>query len=148
MLTKIYILLLVAVCLLLSFYDLKQNRLSNKLIGLLLVIQFLGIYLDQMYVTSFLTVLLSGLVIFGLRVMGAGDIKYASVLALTLPTQWLLPALVLTALSGGFLAVIYFARFKVRQLQGIQVTAPGLPYGVAISLGFYFPILNHYLTTS
>ncbi|GAL28801.1 type IV prepilin peptidase TadV/CpaA [Vibrio variabilis] len=121
--------------------------MSNKLIGLLLAIQFLGIYLDQMYVTSFLIVLLLGLVIFGLRVMGAGDIKYAAVLALTLPTQWLLPALVLTALSGGVLAAIYLTWFKFRQLKGIQVTAPGLPYGVAISLGFYFPILNHYLTT-
>lgn len=83
--------------------------------------------------------------------LGAGDIKYAAVLSLSLPMELLPQALLLTMLTGGVLALFYLFLHLIRRakpkvcgsLEEAQYN-PGIPYGVAISVGFYVMILSHW----
>ncbi|KLV08948.1 hypothetical protein ABT56_01725 [Photobacterium aquae] len=90
---------------------------------------------------------LTALVVFGMtailveaNVFGAGDSKLATVLALALPLSSLPFALWLTVMVGGGLAVFYWLKYRLikRKLKGMD---PGLPYGLAIAIGFYIPII-------
>ncbi len=94
---------------------------------------------------SFLLVLGGGLIVYALIWIGAGDIKYAAVLSLTIPLSDLLWAFVMTAFTGGFLAVIYLVYNKLISKRLVRKTSngqQGIPYGIAISVGFYLVILT------
>jgi|TARA_Y100000588_G_scaffold91651_1_gene99012 prepilin peptidase CpaA len=81
-----------------------------------------------------------GLILYALIWVGAGDIKYAAVLSLVIPLKDLPWSLVMTAFAGGFLAIIYlFSRKLVTNTSNPQ---EGIPYGIAISIGFYLIILT------
>ncbi len=80
------------------------------------------------------------MVLFYLNIMGAGDGKFAAALALAIPWQQLNIALFLTVIVGGVLAVVYFIKYRLILRNKIKQD-PGLPYGVAIGLGFFIPIL-------
>ena len=80
-----------------------------------------------------------GLILYKLIWIGAGDIKYVVILSLSVPVDDLLLAFVLTAISGGILAITYLVSKKlIRNKVGVQ---EGIPYGIAISIGFYLVIL-------
>lgn len=114
------------------------NRWLLVLLGNTLIINIvMGIYSGW----------LTALVVFGMtailveaNVFGAGDSKLATVLALALPLSSLPFALWLTVMVGGGLAVFYWLKYRLikRKLQGMD---PGLPYGLAIAIGFYIPII-------
>lgn len=87
-------------------------------------------------------VLVGSMVLFYFSIMGAGDGKFAAALALAIPWQQLNIALFLTAIIGGVLAIIYLIKYRLILRNKIKQD-PGLPYGVAIGLGFFIPILMH-----
>ncbi|GAM60291.1 type IV prepilin peptidase tadV/cpaA [Vibrio ishigakensis] len=104
-----------------------------------------------MSIQYFLTFFI-GIAIYISGVIGAGDIKYATVLSLSLPMDLLPSALLLTMLTGGILASFYLMLNLVRRIRsqmygGVDKTQynTGIPYGVAISVGFYLMIVSHYL---
>jgi prepilin peptidase CpaA len=73
-------------------------------------------------------------------VLGAGDSKLLSALALFFGLGQLLNFLVFTALAGGILAICSFALHPTRtlvmlQMRGKGTFGRGLPYGVAIAVG-------------
>lgn len=71
--------------------------------------------------------ILAGL--FAMRMMGGGDVKLLTALALWLPLQPYFTLLILMALLGGVLTVIFAVIHKLGQRPGrIQI-----PYGLAIS---------------
>lgn len=74
--------------------------------------------------------LMIGFLLFTLRVIGAGDVKLVSVLMLMIPLDELIYFFFFTAFAGLLLIVVgwLFYRKSIRER--------GLPYGVAISLGF------------
>jgi prepilin peptidase CpaA len=96
---------------------------------------------NEIYLTSALVVLTVGFVLFWRSWIAAGDIKLASALALALPMSQLPMAAILTGLAGGLVSLFYlmlnhwFPNRKKRQV--------GIPYGVAISLGFCLVIVVH-----
>ncbi|EKO3823226.1 prepilin peptidase [Vibrio harveyi] len=90
--------------------------------------------------TTFLLVLGIGLILYALIWIGAGDIKYAAVLSLTIPLNDLPWAYIMTAFAGGFLAIIYLVTRKL--ISNTSSSQEGLPYGIAISVGFYLIILT------
>ncbi|PTO57734.1 A24 family peptidase [Vibrio splendidus] len=139
-----YLLILVIVCVYVSATDFLYRKIQNHTLLILLFLQSFLSPLD-IQIMSFLLVLGGGLIVYALIWIGAGDIKYAAVLSLTIPLNDLLWAFVMTAFAGGFLAVIYLVYNKLISKRLVRKTSngqQGIPYGIAISVGFYLVILT------
>lgn len=140
----VYLLILVIVCVYVSATDFLYRKIQNHTLLILLFLQCFLSPLD-IQIMSFLLVLGGGLIVYALIWIGAGDIKYAAVLSLTIPLNDLLWAFVMTAFAGGFLAVIYLVYNKLISKRLVRKTSngqQGIPYGIAISVGFYLVILT------
>ncbi|MCL1145371.1 prepilin peptidase [Shewanella marinintestina] len=143
----IAITLLLVILVLCCLSDIFYRRISNKgCFAVLITCVWLAasqqILLEGLL--NGLSIFLLSLLLFRFRWLAAGDGKLASALAVALPQSLLPIALWFTLLCGGVLAVIYLVKYRVinripreREL--------GLPYGIAISFGFYIPILTSYL---
>jgi len=134
-----YLLILAAVCLYVSVTDFMSRKIHHYILFILFFLQFFLSPLD-VHIMSFFLVLGGGLLLYALIGIGAGDIKYAAVLSFVIPLHDLLPAFIMMAYAGGFLAIIYLLSKKL-----IKITLDGqegLPYGIAISVGFYLVILT------
>lgn len=139
-----YLLLLAIVCVYVSVTDFLYRKIQNHTLLILLFLQCFLSPLD-IQIMSFLLVLGGGLIVYALIWIGAGDIKYAAVLSLTIPLNDLHWAFVMTAFAGGFLAVIYLVNNKLISKKLTRKTSnyqQGIPYGIAISVGFYLVILT------
>ncbi|MEZ9245068.1 prepilin peptidase [Vibrio lentus] len=139
-----YLLFLAIVCVYVSVTDFLYRKIQNYALLILLFLQCFLSPLD-IQIMSFLLVLGGGLLVYALIWIGAGDIKYAAVLSLTIPLNDLLWAFVMTAFTGGFLAVIYLVNNKLISKKLIRKASnnqQGIPYGIAISVGFYLVILT------
>lgn len=127
-----------------SASDFLYRKIQNNTLCVLLLLQCFLSPLDIQAI-SFLLVLSIGLILYKLIWIGAGDIKYASVLSLTIPVHDLVWALVMMAFSGGILVVFYLVKTKLINKILAKKTLndqKGIPYGVAISIGFYLVILT------
>ena len=139
-----YLLILAIVCVYVSVTDFLYRKIQNYALLILLFLQCFLSPLD-IQIMSFLLVLGGGLLVYALIWIGAGDIKYAAVLSLTIPLNDLLWAFVMTAFTGGFLAVIYLVNNKLiskKLIRKVSNDQQGIPYGIAISVGFYLVILT------
>ena len=139
-----YLLFLAIVCVYVSVTDFLYRKIQNYALLILLFLQCFLSPLD-IQIMSFLLVLGGGLLVYALFWIGAGDIKYAAVLSLTIPLNDLLWAFVMTAFVGGFLSVIYLVNNKLISKKLIRKASnnqQGIPYGIAISVGFYLVILT------
>ncbi|MCB5358398.1 A24 family peptidase [Vibrio lentus] len=139
-----YLLILAIVCVYVSVTDFLYRKIQNYALLILLFLQCFLSPLD-IQIMSFLLVLGGGLLVYALIWIGAGDIKYAAVLSLTIPLNDLLWAFVMTAFAGGFLSVIYLVNNKMISKKLIRKASndqQGIPYGIAISVGFYLVILT------
>ncbi|WP_447469825.1 A24 family peptidase [Vibrio harveyi] len=134
-----YLLVLAIACLYVSITDFLHRKIQNNALLLLLLLQSFLSPLD-LQITTFLLVLGIGLILYALIWIGAGDIKYAAVLSLTIPLNDLPWAYIMTAFAGGFLAIIYLVTRKL--ISNTSSRQEGLPYGIAISVGFYLIILT------
>ncbi|WP_025819721.1 A24 family peptidase [Shewanella marina] len=143
------LILLFILTLTISYWDTRYRRIPNRLVAMVLLTSLL-ISINQYGAGQLLQGLCSSLMVLGVslllfkfNIMAAGDGKLASALAITLvPSQLLLP-LFLTAMIGGVLAIIYLVKDYVIN-RNRKRQHRGLPYGVAISFGFYIPILAAY----
>nr|WP_235800399.1 prepilin peptidase [Vibrio lentus] len=141
---EVYLLILAIVCVYVSVTDFLYRKIQNYALLILLFLQCFLSPLD-IQIMSFLLVLGGGLLVYALIWIGAGDIKYAAVLSLTIPLNDLLWAFVMTAFAGGFLSVIYLVNNKMISKKLIRKASndqQGIPYGIAISVGFYLVILT------
>ncbi len=136
-------LLLFIVIITILVFDIKYRKIPNTLCLptaiCCLIVSYQHHYLASGLLSSSV-VLLGSIVLFYHNIMGAGDGKFAAALALAVPWQQLNIALFLTAIIGGVLAIIYFIKYRLILRNKIKQD-PGLPYGVAIGLGFFIPIL-------
>lgn len=86
--------------------------------------------------------LLAGL--FAMKVMGGGDVKLLSALALWIPFYEYMQLLLIMAIAGGLLTVLLvFWHVARRQRDRIAV-----PYGVAIAIGGLWTLAINYLPES
>lgn len=136
---ELYLLVLAIACLYVSITDFLYRKIQNNALLLLLLLQSFLSPLD-LQITTFLLVLGIGLILYALIWIGAGDIKYAAVLSLTIPLNDLPWAYIMTAFAGGFLAIIYLITRKL--ISNTSSSQEGIPYGIAISVGFYLIILT------
>lgn len=84
-------------------------------------------------------VLLAGL--FALRMMGGGDVKLLTVLALWIEPTMFLHLLVVMAIAGGVLTVVMVIWHTMRR----QRDKLAIPYGVAIAFGGLWVLAMNYL---
>ncbi len=136
---ELYLLVLAIACLYVSVTDFLHRKIQNNALLLLLLLQSFLSPLD-LQITTFLLVLGIGLILYALIWIGGGDIKYAAVLSLTIPLNDLPWAYIMTAFAGGFLAIIYLITRKL--ISNTSSSQEGIPYGIAISVGFYLIILT------
>ncbi|WP_109058887.1 A24 family peptidase [Aggregatibacter aphrophilus] len=127
-LVAITILLLVT----LSVTDIRSRIISNQVVLLLFftIIPLSLLKYQTIFVIPALCALAIGFLIFSLGAMGAGDIKLISVLMLTIPHNEIIYFFFFTAFFGLLLIIIGWLFFRK------SIKENGLPYGVAISLGF------------
>lgn len=77
---------------------------------------------------------------FALRMMGGGDVKLLTALALWIKPEWFLELLIIMALLGGVLTIVMGAWHVMRRHRGRLA----IPYGVAISAAGLWVIGFHY----
>jgi prepilin peptidase CpaA len=80
--------------------------------------------------------------LFAIGMMGGGDVKLITALALWLPPFGMLQMLVWMAIGGGVLTVIMLIIHAVRRAPG----RPEVPYGVAIVAATFLVMANDILT--
>ncbi len=97
-----YLLVLAIMCLVVTITDFRYRTIHNSILFILLLVQLFLSPID-IHITTFLLVLTMGLLIYALIWIGAGDIKYAAILSLTIPLNLLPWAYVITGFVGGLL---------------------------------------------
>ena len=81
--------------------------------------------------------------LFAMRWMGGGDVKLLTALALWLPWQAFVTLLIMMALLGGLLTILFASWHRVAGRSG----RPMIPYGVAIATaGLWVLFSTYYLT--
>jgi prepilin peptidase CpaA len=141
--------LLCSLLLLLSyvvFSDLKFRRISNKAVGCALFLSMLighnHFSIEYIYSLAFLYFVL--LIIYGLKVIGGGDIKLMAALSLATPSSFWPYTYVVITVIGGLLALVYLILpFIDNRFQLGLIKVFGIPYGIAISFGFVFSIMQY-----
>lgn len=162
MLSLIHSTVFIALMVVAAGTDLRTGRIPNKLTGAGLAAAFI------LLAPSGSAALWGGVAgaalafaltfpLFALRALGGGDVKLLTVAGAFLGTGRVVPALLITAIAGGVLALAEAARrgvllpvlFRSRQLAGnlatlgrtgerMTLASPGavtIPYGVAIAVG-------------
>jgi prepilin peptidase CpaA len=83
--------------------------------------------------------LLAGL--FALKVMGGGDVKLLTALALWIPPYQFLQLLLIMSVAGGALTIVMVAWHTIRRRKNRLM----IPYGVAIAFGGLWVLAINYL---
>lgn len=132
-----------------AFTDLKRRQIDNWLnagiaLGAPLFWWASGLTLWpgvawQLGVTLITFAVFAGL--FALRAMGGGDVKLLTALALWIPPLWFLKLVVMMALVGGLLTIVFGAWHIARRRRD----RVAIPYGVAISTAGLWVLASLYL---
>jgi prepilin peptidase CpaA len=131
-----------------GFTDLRTRQIGNWLTGAIALSAPLfwwasGLALwpgvaEQIGVALAALAVLAGL--FAMRAMGGGDVKLLTALALWIEPVWFLKLLVVMALLGGVLTVV-FAFWHVTRRRTDRIA---IPYGVAIATAGLWVLSTHY----
>ena len=131
-----------------AFTDLRRREIDNWLTAAIalaaplfwLASEFsLGAMGIQFAIALGSFVILTGL--FALNMMGGGDVKLLTALSLWIAPLWYVKLIVVMALVGGVLTLIFGAIHLARRKQG-QVA---VPYGVAISAAGLWVLVSQHL---
>ncbi|MDX2073868.1 MAG: prepilin peptidase [Alphaproteobacteria bacterium] len=142
------------------YLDVTRYTIPNWLVGSLLALYPVAVYLSpqavdwKMALAAMAVTFLAGYAIFALRVMGGGDIKLITALALWVGWNGLLDFVLLFAILGGVFSVIVLIGRKLQPyipLKGktpklFQKNAP-IPYGVAIAGAFLWMMWKNAIPT-
>lgn len=139
-----YIQLLFVFCLYFSYKDISIRKISNNSIILFAIFQLIyGFHSQCLYPTSAVIVLFVGFLFFTFNFISAGDVKLAVCFSLVLDIQYVYYAVIIMALFGGIQSVYYLFKHlvKLKLYQTSNVNAFGIPYGVAICVGFFLAVI-------
>lgn len=133
------------IILLLLFYVSVTDILYRVIPNLVILIIFICIVTDRLIYSdipiNFILILCvfgTGILLYAARIMGAGDVKLITVLTFLIPEYPLfISFLFYTTLTGAGLAVLGY------MIPALKFKERGLPYGVAIALGFLMIACPH-----
>lgn len=136
------------------WFDVTRYTIPNWLISSLLILYPVAVYLSphaadwRMALAAMAVVFVAGYVVFAMRIMGGGDVKLITVLALWVGWHYLPEYVIWFALIGGVFTIFLIVMRKIWPLVPMktprifQPKAP-VPYGVAIAGAFlYFMYLG------
>jgi prepilin peptidase CpaA len=138
LLTEALLALLAIILVAAAIIDIRTFTISNRLnlaVALLAPLYWVSIGMGlaeigiQVAVAIGVFVLLA--IAFYLRMMGGGDVKLASAIALWFAPQGTLRFLIYMSVAGGVLTLAVVGLHKLRKKEG----KPEIPYGVAIAFG-------------
>ncbi|MDA0109922.1 MULTISPECIES: A24 family peptidase [Vibrio] len=137
---------IVVLLVLISVSDIRKRTIPNSYIAMLAVLSLsLGFqYYSPEYLFNYFLLITILLTTFYFGWMGGGDVKLIAILALALPSVITVVALWLTMIFGGVLAVVRLSQYRF-SLISAKKDQRGLPYGVAISMGFCLPLIYIYI---
>ena len=135
-----------------AFTDMRERKIANWLnAGIALAAPLfwwtngLALWPDvalQFGVAVAAFAVLTGL--FALRMMGGGDVKLLTALALWIEPSWFLKLLIIMALVGGVLTIVMGGYHIIRRRR----ERLAIPYGVAIAIGGLWVLGTHYLPSA
>ena len=108
------------ILLLISFYDLSENRIPNKLLVLLLICGFFYGFQEVGLKEQALGLLLyfsSGLILYFIKVMSAGDVKLLGVIGMIFGASSIVDVGYYILMASGLIGTMYLFLFKVNNLQ-------------------------------
>ena len=131
-LINVLVVITILLLLRLSISDIRSRIISNRIVLLLLIVAIpLSLLKYQtVFIVPALCTLTIGFLLFMLNIIGAGDVKLITVLMLMVPNDEIFPFFFFTTFAGLGLIIIGWLFFRK------SIKENGLPYGVAISLGF------------
>lgn len=131
------------------WFDVTRYTIPNWLIGSLLILYPVAVYLSphqvdwRMALVAMAVVFVAGYIIFATKIMGGGDVKLITVLALWVGWVGLLDYVIIFALLGGIFTIFLLIMRKLWVI--IPMKAPRIfqnkapvPYGVAIAGAFLY----------
>lgn len=124
-----------------SYTDIKKRIIHNEAVIALLfaILPFSWMIYGEIFIIPAVITFVVGFLLFMAKVIGGGDVKMLAVLMLGVPPEAVMPFLFFTTFAGLLVIIMGF----IVNYQAIKKR--GLPYGVAIALGFiaqlilYFP---------
>lgn len=131
-----------------AFTDLRRRQIDNRLnaaiaLGAPLFWYAIGLTLPdigwQLALALGSFVVLAGL--FAIGAMGGGDVKLLVALALWVRPDWFLQLILIMALLGGLLTILFGAWHVTRR----RKDRLAIPYGVAIAAAGLWVLGSHYL---
>lgn len=132
-----------------AFTDIRRRQIDNRLNGAIALAaplfwwsSGLSLWPDvaiQLGVAFAAFALLAGL--FALKMMGGGDVKLLTALALWVRPEIFMQLLVIMAIAGGVLTVVMACWHTMRR----QKDKLAIPYGVAIAFGGLWVLAANYL---
>jgi prepilin peptidase CpaA len=135
-----------------AFSDMRSRRIANWLNGAIALgapafwwASGMALWPDvaiQLGVALAAFAVLAGM--FAMRMMGGGDVKLLTALALWVSPQQFLQLLLIMALAGGALTIVLVAWHTIRR----QKDRIAVPYGVAIAFGALWVLAMNYLPAS
>lgn len=130
---SIYALILLFVALIwICITDIRYRTISNQLVLACAILVLLIGFMEErdIHLIPASLLLLVGFILFNFNVIGGGDVKLMTVLALAFDAQGVLLFLHATAIFGGVIALLALCFFRKRSIE------QGVAYGVAITAGF------------
>ncbi|TIX51325.1 A24 family peptidase [Alteraurantiacibacter aquimixticola] len=135
-----------------AFTDLKSRRIANWLNGAIALAAPVFWWASDMALWPDIAIQLGlavatffGLsILFALKMMGGGDIKLLTALALWIAPEHFLKLLVMMALLGGVLTLV-FGGWHIMRRQRDRIA---IPYGVAIAAAGLWVIASFYIPAS
>lgn len=131
--------ILTTICLFIGWRDLKSRIVSNTSVLLLgcVLLSSKVLHDSELYIVNSLLLLLLGMLLWKLGVFGAGDVKLASVFALSIDPEYLLLFLVIMLILGGIEALLYLL---IKKLKPTRIVHDGLPFAIPIVLSGVFSV--------
>lgn len=111
------------------YTDIRFRIIENYTVFLAFILVFITAYELNIQINFFISLisLIIGFLLFSLNLIGAGDVKFFSVLMLIIPKEYEILFIFLMSFIGGILALIMIILRKKDR---------GVAYGVAISIAF------------
>lgn len=154
-----YVLIAAALAVLMAAHrDLREFRIPNECSILLLVLYPLHVWLSpgHIYVVSgavvATVVFAAGYLVHAIGRFGGGDVKLIASLSLWSGPALISDFLIVTALAGGVMAIVYMSRFRLALAYSFErigdervrdnILAEQLPYGLAIAAGGFAVLIQ------